>query len=87
MSQEQTAPNFTMQKAGREDQAKVFLGALTVQENMGRGAADPTYLYEDNIKYKEVNIYLKNTAKNKHYFFFHSKSCFMLIDACFYFRW
>jgi len=54
LSNEQTAPNYTLPKARREDQAKVFLGALTVQENLGRGSPAPTYEYQDNIKYKEM---------------------------------
>ena len=55
LSHEATAPKRAFSKARRDDQAKVFLGALTVQENMGKGSPPPTYQYEDNIKYKDVS--------------------------------
>lgn len=54
LSYEETAPNYAFKKARREDQAKVFLGDLTVQENMAKGSPGPVYKYEDQIKYKDV---------------------------------
>jgi len=41
LSHEMTQPKRAFSKARREDQAKVFLGALTVQENMGKGSPAP----------------------------------------------
>jgi hypothetical protein len=38
----------------------VFLGTLTVQENMGRGSPPPTYKYEDNVKYRDVRSKMSN---------------------------
>ena len=57
LSHEMTQPKRAFSKARREDQAKVFLGALTVQENMGKGSPAPTYQYEDTIKYKAVGFF------------------------------
>jgi len=57
LSHEMTQPKRAFSKARREDQAKVFLGALTVQENMGKGSPAPTYQYEDTIKYKAASKY------------------------------
>jgi len=47
LSYEETSPNFAFSKARREDQAKVFLGELTVQENMAKGSPGPVYKYQD----------------------------------------
>lgn len=60
LSDEVTSPNFSVGKATRKDAAKVFLGALTVQENMGKGSPAPTYKFEDNIKYRDVSFLLVN---------------------------
>ena len=54
LSDEVTSPNFAFSKAKREEQAKVFLGELTVQENMAKGSPGPIYLYNDRIKYKSA---------------------------------
>lgn len=54
LSVEPTAPNFGFGKAKREDQSKVFIGDLTVLENMGKGSPAPTYMYDDKVKYKDV---------------------------------
>lgn len=56
LSYEKTEPNFAFGKSTRDDQAKVFLGELTVQENLGKGGPGPAYTYEDNIKFKTVRI-------------------------------
>ena len=55
LSDERSAPIPQFGKSKREDAAKVFIGELTVQENVGRGSPPPTYKYEDNIKYKAVS--------------------------------
>lgn len=56
LSDEETAPIRSFGKATRADQGKVFLGELTVQENVGRGSPAPTYAYQDKIKYKDVSV-------------------------------
>jgi hypothetical protein len=55
LSDETTAPNYAIGKANRTEQAKVFLGELTVQENIAKGSPGPIYEYEDQIKYKDVS--------------------------------
>lgn len=47
LSYEETAPNYAFKKSTREAQAKVFLGELTVLENMAKGSPGPVYKYED----------------------------------------
>lgn len=43
MSHEQTACDYAFGKASRDAQAKVFLGELTVQENLGKKSPGPVY--------------------------------------------
>jgi|LauGreDrversion4_2_1035121.scaffolds.fasta_scaffold229020_2 hypothetical protein len=62
LSYEGTAPNYAFTKSRREDQAKVFLGDLTVQENMAKGSPGPVYKYEDKVKYKDVSLFLTVTC-------------------------
>lgn len=47
LSKEKTAEDFSFGKANRETQSKVFLGELTVQENIGRKSPGPVYQFED----------------------------------------
>jgi hypothetical protein len=54
-SYERSEPQYQIGKANREGQAKVFLGPLTVQENMGKNSPPPLYVYEENNKYKAVS--------------------------------
>ncbi len=56
LSNEPTTASYAFKKARREDQAKVFLGELTVLENMAKGSPGPVYKYEDQIKFKEVSL-------------------------------
>jgi hypothetical protein len=56
LSDEFTAPTYSFGKSARPEQAKVFLGELTVQENIAKGSPGPVYQYEDQIKYKEVSV-------------------------------
>lgn len=51
MSHERTSENYAFGKANRDTQAKVFLGDLTVQENIGKKSPGPVYQFEDQIKY------------------------------------
>jgi len=43
ISYELTAPNYGFGKSTRDEQSKVFLGELTVQENIGKGSVGPVY--------------------------------------------
>jgi hypothetical protein len=43
LSDEVSAPVFAFGHGKREDQAKVFLGELTVLENMGKDTPGPVY--------------------------------------------
>jgi hypothetical protein len=52
LSDENTAPNYSFRRGTRDQEAKVFLGELTVQENIAKGSPGPVYQYEDLIKYK-----------------------------------
>ena len=64
LSDERSQPNYGFGHARREDQAKVFLGELTVLENIAKGSPGPVYQYEDSIKYRDVrNIKSKVTVK------------------------
>jgi hypothetical protein len=56
LSYEKTEPNYAFSKSKRDDQAKVFLGELTVQENIAKGSPGPIYEYQDQIKYKDVSF-------------------------------
>jgi hypothetical protein len=47
ISYEKTQPNYAFTKSNRDGQAKVFLGALTVQENIAKGSPGPVYEYQD----------------------------------------
>jgi hypothetical protein len=60
LSDETTAPNFGFGNARRQDQAKVFLGELTVLENIAKGSPGPVYKYEDTVKYRDVRKILSN---------------------------
>ncbi len=55
LSDETTSPNYQFGKSKRDEQAKVFLGELTVLENIAKGSPGPVYKYEDEIKYKSVS--------------------------------
>jgi len=52
LSHETTAPNYGFSHQSKALEAKKFIGALTVQENMGKGSPGPQYQYEDRIKFK-----------------------------------
>jgi len=43
LSDETTAPNYGFSHGNREAQAKVFLGELTVLENIAKGSPGPVY--------------------------------------------
>jgi len=43
LSDEYTAPTYSFGKSARPEQAKVFLGELTVQENIAKGSPGPVY--------------------------------------------
>ena len=47
LSDEQTAPNYSFGQSKREKADKVFLGELTVQENVAKGSPGPVYQYDD----------------------------------------
>lgn len=55
LSDETTAPNYGFSHGKREAQQKVFLGELTVLENIAKGSPGPVYKYEDQIKFKDVS--------------------------------
>ena len=55
LSKERTSEIYSFPQATRDDHAKVFLGDLTRQENIGKNSPDELYQYEDKIKYKEVS--------------------------------
>lgn len=57
LSDETTAPNYGFGHAKREDQSKVFIGELTVLENIAKGSPGPVYKYEDQIKYRDVSFF------------------------------
>lgn len=57
MSDEFTQPNFSLGKASRETQAKVFLGELTKQENFGKKSPGPVYQFEEVIKYPQEPLF------------------------------
>ena len=57
LSDEHSEPQYTFGRSLREKQNKVFLGELTVQENMARGSPGPVYKYLDTIKYKDVSAF------------------------------
>ena len=54
LSVEKTAPNYGFSVSKREDQAKIFIGELTNQENIAKGSPGPIYNYTDQIKFREV---------------------------------
>jgi len=45
-------PIYTIGKAKREDQPKLFMGELTKTDNAGKHAPGPVYKFEDKIKYE-----------------------------------
>jgi len=47
LSKERTTEDYSFGKANRDTQAKVFLGELTVQENLGKKSPGPVYHFED----------------------------------------
>jgi len=47
LSVEKSAPSYGFSIGKREDQAKVFIGEYTVQENIAKGSPGPIYKYED----------------------------------------
>jgi len=57
LSDENTSPDFAFGKASRETQGKVFLGELTVQENVGKKSPGPVYHFEDSIKYQQEPLF------------------------------
>ena len=56
LGNERTSENRAFAKASRASQEKVFLGQLTVQENVGKKSPGPIYSYEDEIKYQQVSL-------------------------------
>ena len=55
LSVEKSAPQFSFTQANRWDGSKIFVNELTKQENIGKNAPGPQYMYEDKIKYSEVS--------------------------------
>ncbi len=43
LSDETTAPNYGFGHGKREDQSKIFIGDLTVLENIAKGSPGPVY--------------------------------------------
>ena len=55
LSIEKTAAQFSFTQANRWDGSKIFVNELTKQENIGKNAPGPQYMYDDKIKYADVS--------------------------------
>ena len=56
LSVEKTSAQFSFTQANRWDGSKIFVNELTKNENIGKNAPGPQYMYDDKIKYSEVSI-------------------------------
>ena len=55
LSVEKTAAQYSFTQANRWDGSKIFVNELTKNENIGKNAPGPQYMYDDKIKYGEVS--------------------------------
>ena len=55
LSVEKTAAQYSFTQANRWDGSKIFVNELTKNENIGKNAPGPQYMYDDKIKYSEVS--------------------------------
>ena len=55
MSVEKSQAQFSFPQANRWDGCKIFVNELTKNENIGKNAPGPQYMYNDNIKYADVS--------------------------------
>ena len=56
LSTEQTAAKYGFPQADRWAASKIFVNELTKNENIGKNAPGPQYMYDDKIKYAEVSF-------------------------------
>ena len=55
LSVEKTQAQYSFPMANRWDGSKIFVNELTKNENIGKNAPGPQYMYNDTIKYSEVS--------------------------------
>ena len=68
LSVEKTQPQHSFPQANRWDGSKIFVNELTKNENIGKNAPGPQYMYEDKIKYSDVSYNIKTANIRRGHF-------------------
>ena len=63
LSVEKTAAQYSFTQANRWDGSKIFVNELTKNENIGKNAPGPQYMYDDKIKYSEVSAKASHSGR------------------------